>query len=91
LIVSHEELVHDPDKVADRIGDFLERNFYGEFQGYNQAMNETRTLLPCDDKIQSELAAAFKAPNDELYEFLREHPGSEYEQSPFPKFQFACE
>jgi Sulfotransferase domain len=91
FLVSHEELVRDPDKVAERIGNFLERDFYGKFQSFNQALNETRALLPCDDKIQSELAAAFKAPNDELYEFLREHPGSEYEQSPFPKFQFACE
>jgi len=92
LILSYDDLKRDPHDLLERLHAFLElppvpkwRNSL--WQANKRKVNDAAPI-PC--AVQERLAAAFEAPNQELYDLLEANPGPVMEKRPFPKFQFKC-
>lgn len=88
LVLSYEELKNDPDKLQDRVKQFLQADIEpGSFVGANDNSNPHKVKLSSvSTKTKAKLKAIFDPLNEDLYELLEEHPGPPMEQRPFPKF-----
>lgn len=91
LILSHEELIQDPQMVMFRLVHFLGK-IYNEKNSHfilDDIHDPDPDQPSCAD--QRELGNFFETPNEELYQLLKENPGPVWEQRPFPRFYLACE
>ena len=86
LILSFDELHQDPSMVIQRIEEFLGTNLTGSFPHDNANENPLKVKeVPLHAK--EVLGPLFKDKNEELYKFIRDHPGPPMEQNPFPQFK----
>ena len=86
LILSYDELLQDPSMVIQRIEKFLGTNLSGSFPHTNSKENPQKVKeVPLHAK--EVLGPLFKEKNEELYKFIKDHPGPSMEQSPFPRFK----
>lgn len=92
LILSFDELQTDPDRLVQRILDFLGNDITVSSARLSKAntshLKMNQTLETCPD--QQKLWTFFEEHNNNLYRLLDEHKGPPMEQQPFPKFEFKC-
>ena len=85
LILNYEELLQDPSKIQWRISKFLDTEFAGVIGHANVKAGVSKV-----DKVplhaRQVLEPLFREKNEELYEFIRDHPGPLMEQNPYPRF-----
>jgi len=84
LVLSFQELQHNPKKLQQRIQEFLGYPITAEMHLQNSL--EKRESHP-SEFARAKLSEVFAPENDKLYQLLREHPGPSMEQTPFPRFE----
>jgi len=86
LILSYDELKQEPSMVTQRLEHFLGINLAGNFSHANthDSQSKVKEVFPHAKEV---LGPLFKDKNEELYEFIRDHPGPSMEQIPFPRFK----
>lgn len=82
LIISFDELQQDPQKVEQRIRDFLDFEIIGSSPSL---VNNLQHRPSC--RVQERLDPLFEPLNQELYKLLEQNPGPSSEQTPFPHFE----
>ena len=85
LVLSYEELQHQPQKVQDRVQLFLGRDIAGTLRHSNSNDHPSKVKVP-SDTAQNTLTEIFQTPNEDLYQLLDASPGPSMEQRPFPRF-----
>ncbi|KAL7479995.1 hypothetical protein ACHAW6_008202 [Cyclotella cf. meneghiniana] len=85
LILSYDELLRDPSKLQSRINSFLGVNFTGHLHHENRKWSKSK-VEEINAHAAMVLEPLFRDKNEELYEFIRQHPEPPMEQSPFPRF-----
>eukprot|EP00804_Cyclotella_cryptica_P023304 CCRYP_000468-RB/>CCRYP_000468-RB protein AED:0.36 eAED:0.42 QI:0/1/0.66/1/0.5/0.33/3/680/394 len=85
LILSYDELLQEPSRVQMRIERFLGMSIKDEFSNANkiESKHKVKEISPHARKV---LEPLFREKNEELYDFIRDHPGPPLEQTPFPRF-----
>jgi hypothetical protein len=86
LVLSYDELQRQPEKLQERIQNFLGHTITGELKRANSNDNKYKVHLP-SRKAKEALNAVFTPLNEELYQLLESNPGPYMEQRPFPRFQ----
>ena len=91
LILSHQELKHDPGTFMKRIEDFLGLPPHKQNETLrivnDKPYSEKISLPSCQSK--NKLAGIFQPYNEDLYALLAQNPGPPMEQRPFPEFDAA--
>ena len=84
MVLSHDELQHQPETVQWRVETFLGAKCEGEL--YNDS--EEEEIPPAASQLLDPLLEAKSA---ELYEFMESNRGPSMEMYPFPKFDSCTE
>ena len=85
LVLSYDELIHDPKSAAHRLQTFLKLD---EDLSEMLEVEQTTAKLPsCPAQLR--LSEAFAESNNDLYELLDSIQGPDAEQKPFPKFELS--
>ena len=85
LMISYDELKHNPRQVEQRIKGFLGFDFPGAIESWNSKEHGKKVKHPECESV-TRLNPYFESMNQELYRFLEEHPGPDSEQKPFQTF-----
>ena len=85
LILSYDELLQEPAMTIQRIEKFLGTKLIGSLRRENTQEN-SRKVKEVSSYAKAVLGPLYKDKNEELYRFIRDHPGPPMEQSPFPRF-----
>lgn len=86
LVLSHDELLSDVEKVQWRIQEFLGGGDDTAFSGALLAPQGRGRQRRVTELANNILGPAFEEKNQELYDFLEEYKGPPMEQVPFPRF-----
>eukprot|EP00804_Cyclotella_cryptica_P018921 CCRYP_006460-RA/>CCRYP_006460-RA protein AED:0.02 eAED:0.02 QI:124/1/1/1/0.5/0.33/3/814/441 len=86
LVLSYDELQSKPSKARWRINRFLGTKYKGGFNKSNTKESDNK-IRDISIRAREALEPLFKEMNEELYKFLRDHPGPQMEQNPFPRFK----
>jgi hypothetical protein len=86
LVLSYDELQSNPSKARWRINQFLGTKYKGGFNKSNTKENDSK-IREASLRARQALKPLFHEKNEELYAFLRNHPGPRMEQKPFPHFE----
>ena len=92
LIMSYDELQHDPVNFLQRLDAFLELPNPPKRKSalYDKNTMKLTNPVPIPCAIQDQLATEYELSNQELYDLLEAHPGPIMESRPFPKFEYRC-
>jgi hypothetical protein len=85
LVMSYDELQHNPRRLQERIQSFLGIDVPGELQRSNSNDHDHKVRVPSETG-KSALNEIFCPHNERLYRLLEEHRGPPEEQKPFPRF-----
>lgn len=85
LVLSYAELCTNPEKLQDRIQNFLGRAIPGKLRWANSNISQHKVQMPTNE-ARRHLAPFMKPHNERLYQLLEAHPGPPMEQRPFPRF-----
>jgi Sulfotransferase domain len=86
LVLSYDELEHQPERLQERIQSFLGYAIPGILCRANANDGPHKVQKP-SWKAKQELQAVFKPLNEKLYQLLASNPGPLMEQAPFPRFE----
>jgi hypothetical protein len=87
LVLSYDELQHDPGKLQARIQTFLGYTIPGQLRRSNSNDSQYKIESPSCEAKQA-LLTVFAPLNEQLYHLLESNPGPSMEPRPFPRFQF---
>lgn len=85
LVLSYYELQNNPQRLLERIQQFLGRTIPGKIRRSNSNDSEKKVCLPSDEAKKG-LSLVLTPHNEQLYKLLDEYPGPPMEQRPFPRF-----
>jgi hypothetical protein len=86
LILGYREFCEDSPRLQSRIEEFLGTKFnVSDFRQVNTKEYATK-LKQIPPSAKQVLGPLFHEKNEELYDFIRDHPGPPMEQNPFPEF-----
>ena len=86
LVLSYDELQHNPGKLQERIQSFLGFEIPGQLKRSNSNDSPHKVQLPSRE-AKAMLLKVFAPFNEKLYQILEASPGPPMEQQPFPEFQ----
>ena len=86
LLISYDEFKYDPKSIEGRIRQFLGFDFPGSTPYTNKLIGDHKVENP-SCYAQKTLNEIFGPMNNKLYDLLKENPGPEAEQKPFPSFE----
>lgn len=86
LVLSYDELQSNPAKTRWRINQFLGTKYKGGFNKANTKDSDSK-IREVSLRAGMALKPLFHETSEELYAFLRDHPGPAMEQKPFPHFE----
>ncbi len=87
LVLSYFELCENPEKLQERIQNFLGRKIPGNLRRENGNDYPQKVLVPSREARQS-LESFMKPHNERLYQLLEARSGPPMEQTPFPRFRY---
>jgi hypothetical protein len=89
LVLSYQELCHNPGKLQDRIRDFVGLPIPGIIRKANANDSHFKVVRPSPEAKQR-LASVLEPHNQRLHRLLESRPGPPMEERPFPRFNM-CE
>jgi hypothetical protein len=85
LVLSYDELQREPQRLQERIQQFLGRTVPGGLRRSNSNDCRYKVVLPSDE-AKERLSSVLAPHNEKLYQLLESYPGPAMEQRPFPRF-----